>query len=329
MSNQVSPVSPYPWQQTLLSQWQQLLQQQRLHHAILLSGVEGMGQKVLLSYLAKTLLCPHSTVEPCQQCHSCQLFDANNHPDFHLIESENSVKQIAVDTIRKSNELARKTSQLGGARVILLSQAEQLGEAAANALLKTLEEPPEQCYFLLSCHHLDRLLPTIVSRCNRWHLPQPDEVEIKNWVEANRNASVSLQLLRLNRGAPLATLSFLEQGKESEHQQVVELFSQYLINNGQGWQLLTSVLAKFYPDSLQWLSYLLLDVTKWQQGVNQGLVHCDMTEALVQITMKFSSIDILNQIRTLNQLQRTLVTNSGLNSELLIGEWLLGITGEQ
>ncbi len=163
----------YPWQQSLWQSWQLLLGQGRLHHAILLLAVRGSGREVLTQQLAQTVLCQNCDTEPCGVCHSCKLFAAKTHPDFHIIAPLQEGKQIGVDAIRQCNRWAVETSQLAGQRVIMIEHADALGEAAANALLKTLEEPPSGCQFILTAQSLDSLLPTVNSRCNKWRLATP------------------------------------------------------------------------------------------------------------------------------------------------------------
>ncbi len=103
-------------------------------------------------------------------------------------------------------------AQQGGAKVIWLPQAEQLTEAAANALLKTLEEPPEKTYFLLGCREPSRLMATLRSRCLYWHLASPDEQLSLQWLgrQAAGSQTDRLTALRLHDGAPLAAEQLLQ-----------------------------------------------------------------------------------------------------------------------
>ncbi|WP_232313230.1 DNA polymerase III subunit delta' [Enterovibrio coralii] len=188
----------YPWHNEIWHNWQHLLGQDRLHHAVLLSAPKGSGKLALSAMLAKTILCKNGTTEPCGICHSCQLFEADTHPDFHWLKPEAEGKQLGVDTIRAGNQYAWETSQLGGQRVILVQNADRMGEAAANALLKTLEEPPANCHFILLTESRDSMLPTVVSRCNKWKPRMPEEAVAKRWVESELFESVPLQVIRIN-----------------------------------------------------------------------------------------------------------------------------------
>lgn len=157
----------YPWQQ---SQWQQLLkqhQQRRLPQALLFSGQYGLGKKDFALVLAKLVLCEAGGESACDICHSCQLFRAGNHPDFFTIYPEENGKTIKVDQIRDLTASLNQTAQLNGYQVAVICPAESMNAAAANALLKTLEEPPGPVILILISHRLGGLPITIVSRCQK------------------------------------------------------------------------------------------------------------------------------------------------------------------
>lgn len=149
-------------------------QQNTLAHAIIIQGIEGSGQGALAKWLIELLICqnPLSITHPngseavseaCGQCKSCLLKKTDNYPDHLLLKTDN--KTLGVDDIRRGNAFFEKTAQLGTVKTILIPQAQTMTVAAANALLKTLEEPTPNSYIVLITEDLDSLLPTIVSRC--------------------------------------------------------------------------------------------------------------------------------------------------------------------
>lgn len=312
----------YPWQQTLWEKWQQLLEQNRLHHAILLTAAKGSGRGELARHLAHTVLCQNGYTEACGMCHACQLLAAQTHTDFHVIKPEQEGKQISVDAVRQCNRWAVETSQLGGRRVILIENADALGEAAANALLKTLEEPPENCQFILTAQSLDSLLPTIVSRCNKWRLSVPDEAQTQHWVEMQLMQSIKTEAVRLNCGAPLATLQFIEQGQDIRHGKLVEAFATYLQPPHTGLYDVAGLCAGEGTISLQWLSFFLLDCIKLQQGAGQYLVHRESASWVQKVAQAVPAATLIRQARQINKLHQQLQKHTGLNDELLIVEWL-------
>jgi len=318
----------YPWQQSLWQSWQLLLGQGRLHHAILLLAVRGSGREVLTQQLAQTVLCQNCDTEPCGVCHSCKLFAAKTHPDFHIIAPLQEGKQIGVDAIRQCNRWAVETSQLAGQRVIMIEHADALGEAAANALLKTLEEPPSGCQFILTAQSLDSLLPTVNSRCNKWRLATPDEQETQRWVERQMMQTVKLESVRLNGGAPLATQKFIEQGQDIRHGNLLEALSNFLQPPFTGIYDVAALCTGEGMVSLKWLSYFLVDCIKLQQGVSTHLVHNESLDKVQAVASQISPAVLLSQVRKANELHRKLEKHTGLNEELLIVEWLAGFIAD-
>ncbi|OZA07197.1 MAG: DNA polymerase III subunit delta', partial [Methylotenera sp. 17-45-7] len=183
----------YPWQNAL---WHSLTQSRsKLHHAFLMYGRAGVGKYDFALNFSQSLLCPNKneTGYACQQCASCHWFSDESHPDFRLITPEqndsadedvSSAKktkkktQISVAQIRElSDFLSLSSHQSSGLRIVLIHPAEALNLAAANALLKMLEEPAPDVVFILIAHQLQRLLPTVLSRCQKIKMPIPDQTQ--------------------------------------------------------------------------------------------------------------------------------------------------------
>lgn len=100
----------------------------------------------------------------CGVCKSCRLFDALTHPDFKLIKRDEDKKEISVDAIREIIKDISRGPIFATKKIYIIQEAEEMSTSAQNALLKTLEEPPEYALFILTCNNLERLLPTVVSR---------------------------------------------------------------------------------------------------------------------------------------------------------------------
>nr|CAD7567245.1 unnamed protein product [Timema californicum] len=130
----------------------------------------GMGDEALVWGMSRWLMCQQRDgLKSCGQCHGCQLMQANTHPDWYRLEAEKGKSTLGIDAVRQVTEKMYHFGQQGGAKVVWLPDAAQLSEAAANALLKTLEEPPANSWFFLSSRDPSRLLATLRSRCMALH----------------------------------------------------------------------------------------------------------------------------------------------------------------
>lgn len=157
-------------QQTVLQQLIKNINQQSLGHAILIHGIE---DNEIFHQLTLALLCQNIEEKPCLSCKSCQLQMHSNHPDYIEIKPEKKNTIIKVEAIRALINNIYISPQMGGNKIIHIKHADKLNQSSANALLKILEEPPTGIYFILYAKHLNNLLPTIISRCQLWSIPQP------------------------------------------------------------------------------------------------------------------------------------------------------------
>ncbi|HZX27437.1 MAG TPA: DNA polymerase III subunit delta' [Telluria sp.] len=227
----------YPWQQAA---WQQLQQLRgRLPHALLFHGAQGVGKADFLEAYAKSLLCEAVRADghACGQCVSCGWFEQGSHPDYRRVRPEaledeapaegeegddgkksktkNPSREIKIEQIRALADFMNISTHRQGLRVVVLYPAEALNTPASNALLKTLEEPPPGSVFLLASHSLDRVLPTILSRCRKFALPLPDEAQALAWLKEQGLADAD-GWLREQGGAPLAALEASAAGSRED-----------------------------------------------------------------------------------------------------------------
>ncbi len=154
-----------------------LLKRGRLPHALLFSSSSDEAGEHLVNRLAAAILCQEwnsQELSGCNQCTECKMLKSNNHPDFVRINCSEKTEASAENIRSLLGRLALK-SYRGGARVVVFSSTEELGISAANILLKSLEEPSANTYFILLTKNASRLLPTVLSRCQRWFVPAPEQ----------------------------------------------------------------------------------------------------------------------------------------------------------
>jgi DNA polymerase-3 subunit delta' len=206
----------------------------RLPHAMLLVGPAGVGKAAFSEQLAALLLCESITPEltACGECKACRWLDAGNHPDFRRIAPDDDDEPdegtsekagektrkrrqriIRIDQIRELESFVYVGSHRNGNRVVLVSEAEAMNAAAANALLKILEEPPSSVYFILVSSKQKSLLPTLRSRCRVIAFGPPDAVAAVAWLAEAGLENQAARYLKLAGGAPLRVAQWRDQAQ--------------------------------------------------------------------------------------------------------------------
>ena len=158
------------------------VREDKVSHAYILNGERGAGKKMLANLFAATLLCEKGGPDPCNECHSCRQAESGNHPDIIKVTHEKP-NSISVDDIREqvNNTIMIKPYQ-GPYKVYIIPQADMMTPQAQNALLKTIEEPPEYAVIMLLTENADTLLPTINSRCVMLKLRNIKDTLIKKYL---------------------------------------------------------------------------------------------------------------------------------------------------
>lgn len=274
----LSPITALlPWQQPV---WDELvLRQQRtgLPHALMFTGLSGLGKHRVTLKTAHWLLCTRREAqglsEACGECHSCRLWEAGNHPDFIVCEPQDGSRQIRIDGIRKVNEFLNQTPQISPCQVVILHPAEVLNTNSANALLKTLEEPPGESFLLLESERPAAVLPTIRSRCQSVPLALPEQALSMDWLQQQGvPVEQAEEALRHNHFAPLAALEWHRQGGAEKYQQWLGNLCHWAEQKQR-----LDVTIKYWKDDdlaelLSWMATLLLDLTKARSGVPEALL---------------------------------------------------------
>ncbi|HTM63323.1 MAG TPA: DNA polymerase III subunit delta' [Gammaproteobacteria bacterium] len=204
----------YPWQE---KQWQQLwqsVQGGRLPHALLLSGMAGTGKSAFAIHAAQALLCQNvsNAGDVCGSCHHCRLVITQAHPNIYYVSPEKDGHAIKVDQIRELSEFVQQSSLKGAHRFVIINPAHSMNMNAANALLKTLEEPASGAVIILISDQISHLPATIRSRCQRILFQRPDQQIALKWLRSQQTTDQMQpeKLLRLAHGAPLAALSLIQ-----------------------------------------------------------------------------------------------------------------------
>lgn len=184
-------------------QMQSAMEQDRIPHAFLFRGPDGIGKKTIALTFAKALNCLKGAPNACDSCASCRKADHGNHLDIILLEPEGQF--IKVQAIREFQERLKFRSWEGRKRVCIIDEADRMNEVAANALLKTLEEPPPDNVIILVTSRPHQLPPTILSRCQQLRFsPLPEERVAEYLQTALAEEAESARQLAASAGGSIA-----------------------------------------------------------------------------------------------------------------------------
>jgi DNA polymerase-3 subunit delta' len=339
-------MSIYPWQG---SAWQQLQQlRQRLPHAILFHGAAGIGKADFIECFAQSLLCENARADghACGECASCGWFSQHNHPDYRRVrpealEDEPSAegeegadaeagkkaksskapsKEIKIEQIRALADFMNISTHRQGLRVVVVYPAEALNTPASNALLKTLEEPPPGTVFLLASNSLDRLLPTILSRCRKFALPMPDHVQALAWLKERGVADADSWLMEQG-GAPLAALAQAETGNRDDLDALLQLLAQPSV---EGALKAAEKLSKAPLSALvSWQQRWLYDVFSYKLS-GSIRYYPRYRKELAALAGKVQTASLMRAIKGANE--RRAIADHPLSPKLFVEDMLLDYT---
>ncbi|MBU6505377.1 MAG: DNA polymerase III subunit delta' [Betaproteobacteria bacterium] len=313
----------HPWQAQI---FRQLAGERRhLPQALLLHGPQGLGKTEFARHLAQALLCesPLPDGGPCNACPACGWFAAGNHPDFRHLQPETDAAeaeggesaprkgsaQIGVDLVRDLAGFTTTSTHRDGLRVILIEPAEALNVHAANALLKTLEEPRPGSLFLLVSHVPARLPATIRSRCRQVPFHPPQASEAREWLARSGVQQPEL-FLALAGGAPLEAqrLARQDNGQRPE-------FLRRLADPSQSLVQVSEFVARLpVPEWLGWLQRWAHDLVA-QKLAGQAYHHVDFQDVTARVAARADLYDLLAWERTLREARR--LEHHPLNPRLL------------
>lgn len=301
----------YPWLQDVEREFAERLQAGRLAHALLLSGPADCGKVALAKVFLASALCLEDSYPACGKCRSCQLNASGAHPDGHVLTFEENPKsgdlrkELVIDQVRRLTSALYLTNTISKRKAALVYPVEEMNKYTANALLKTLEEPPGDTALILVSHHPARLPATIRSRCQNLHVRQPDTATALQWLaEAGiAEQDEAARALQAAAGSPLRAQRMIRDGGTEEYARVSNTLEGLLRGAGNTGSAMAEI-AQIDPDRLwSWISLRAASLTR--QAAEQG------GDAV-------TAADLQRQADRNRKLSRTPV-----RKDLLLQDWLI------
>jgi DNA polymerase-3 subunit delta' len=325
----------YPWQ---IKPWDQLCEMRQKHylpHALLILGPCGIGKEQFATAFGATLLCQHTNAigESCGDCHACHLIKANSHPDLIHVAPENPGQLIKVEQIREIVHFVNETSIQNGFRVIIINRAHTMNHNAANALLKTLEEPPPQTLFILLSGQATRLQATITSRCQTLMLHKPPHDMALHWLQSHLPESHSFSketldiALNMAEGAPLKALSLLSDETMLYRQTLYQGLAALSQDKADPLQLAKQWHERDLPLFFNLLLYWLHDLLKLKVGADASvIINKDHSDILISLCAVISKQQLLSYLTQVQNRYSKIKGFLNLNKPLLLDELFIGWT---
>ncbi len=311
-----------PWQG---DQWQRVVAMQagaRLPHALLLRGPEGVGKARFARRLVSALLCERQEFHnrPCGECRGCRLMAANSHPDLHRLAPLEDKQRIGIDQVRSLIERIGLTPQYGGHKAVVVAPAEGMTRAAANTLLKTLEEPPGDALFVLVSHRPGALPATIRSRCQMVDFPVPDADLARAWLAAELGSQEAAETaLRLGHGAPLNARTLAAGGGLEAREAILEDLERLIrgdadpIATAERWRDMGLL------EALYWLLSMVCDLVRLRNGrLAHSLTHSDRGAAMQGLARGLDLAGLFRLFDLLIEARRAALGQLNFNEQLML-----------
>jgi len=304
------------------------LSNDRTRHAYLITGPQGIGRRTLALRMSQGLNCkePIAPGIPCLSCHTCQRIERMQHPDLIVVEAESAGGTLKVDQVRELQRGLSLAPYEAPYKIALLLRFEEANPNAANALLKTLEEPPPQVIIFVTAQDTESLLPTVVSRCEVIRLRPISIDEVSQGIQTMWDipADEAKLLAHLSNGRP-GFAQWLSTNPEQREQRSAWLAEhQHLLTANRTERFrFAEALAKDKVEFIQvihtWLS-LWRDVMLKTSGANTPITNLDcetmIDELANKLTLGTAKQMVRNLEQTLFRLQRN--TNNRLTAEVLL-----------
>jgi len=305
----------------------------KVPHAYLFSGLAGIGKKLVAMRLAKSLQCEAKDNKPCDRCLPCKKVEDGNHPDISVVEADGQF--IKVEQIRQLQKKLGYKPFEGKATVCVIDGADKLNISAANSLLKTLEEPPAQTHLILIAENIRMVIPTILSRCQRINfspLPAEEVEEILKKDESFASEDIKADIktvAAMSGGSPGKALDMAGTFPLDEKDLLLKEFSR-IDSAEKAFLVAEKLVAKEQIDrlmeKLELLKFFMRDVMLTKLGRSNKVVNTSQSNIIVKRADQLTIKEIISKLEIISEAEKSIIMNA--NKRLAVETMLLKLFKE-
>lgn len=308
--NELQELSRLSGKKKYQTQWNQMQSawvSDRMPQSMLFVGSFDSAFMDFVKKLTQLIFCKKKENKPCFECADCRMVVHEEHPDVEWVKPEKSSGPIKIDQIRELQNYAYLTPQRSKHRLIVIESADRMNTAAANSLLKILEEPAPQTIFLLLARQLSTLLPTVLSRCQIIRFTSHEDLSVINLLQLAEYYSPESEQVMIVKQSEFILDGLIAVMEQKEHPSVIAA----------QWN-------QFEFGALLWFLYLVYAQIQMMQ-INMPAALGPAIQQLNHLMSLLNPIIIFDQIDKLNTLQRKLSHNINVNQILALEDLLLGL----
>jgi len=312
---------------------QETISKNRISHAYLFNGNNGLGKLEIAEEFAQAIFCKNNVDDGCGECISCKKLQHNNHPDFFKIEVKEEHSSILIEQIREMQKEISYKPYESDYKIYIINQAEKMTEEAQNSLLKTLEEPPEYAVIILTNEQKKELIPTIISRCQEVKLyNQPVDV-IKDYLKKEKDFTEKKAALYavLARGKYKKAVKLaLKEDYVNDREKVVNFIAN--IDKKDNYEIydFSNYLIKLSDKDFTLFELMLSlfrDILVVKRNGNEDIINFDYKDLIVNSTNKFEINEIYRLIKIINKYKNYYLNN--IKKDLLFPSLLFKIRNKK
>jgi len=306
---------------------QNSIEQEKLAHAYLFYGSRGLGKKMIADYFSRSIFCTDLHHKPCGQCQACRLVAKNTYLDFYTLGKDD--QELSVDNVRDFMHSLQMANIYGHKKIAIIYNIEKINIFGANALLKTLEEPPANTHIILLSDNINLLPATVISRCQLIKFQALNKNEMEEWISSfDFEAKERQTIMNLSFGKPGLALQLMTEDLEPWKKScnfILKLLASNTFNVMQIIEKWFVLLKKENPEArtsdlgqntrvyIDYLEVMMRDLL-WIK-LDKPIVNEVFENELNDISSNYSSEQLLHNLVRINDYKQKL--NNNVNPQLL------------